>query len=170
MRQAEGVGHAGMKSKLKFALILAAAGALCFYMGWIARGPDAAPGIAVSSSEAEDPIERYREVRQAAYAREEEQLRLIAYDPAAEAEIASLARSRLAEISSRARMENRIESLIALRGMDAAVSVNAYSCYVFVRAELLTAAEAGLILQLACEESGLGNDNVKIIPLNCGIF
>ena len=169
MRQAEGVGHAGMKSKLKFALILAAAGALCFYMGWIARGPDAAPGMAVSS-EAEDPIERYREVRQAAYAREEEQLRLIAHDPAAEAEIASLARSRLAEISGRVRMENRIESLIALRGMDAAVSVNAYSCYVFVRAELLTAAEAGLILQLACEESGLGNDNVKIIPLNCGIF
>ena len=158
-----------MKNKLKSALLLLAVGALCFCLGRTVQTPDAIQTMAVSTS-VQDPLERYRSARQAAYARETEQLRFIAYDPAAEAEITDLARTRLAEISSRERMENNLEGLLALRGMDAAASINAYSCCIFVRAELLTEAEAGLILQLACEESGLGNDNVKIIPLNCGNF
>lgn len=150
-------------------LVLLATGTLCFCLGWILNKPEPVPVISTPTA-AEDPLEGYKSARRNAYAREIEQLRYIAHDPSAEAEIAALARSRIAQISRRERMECNLEGLLALRGMDAAAAINAYSCYVFVRTELLTAAEAGLIMQLACEESGLGNDNVKIIPLNCGNF
>ena len=105
--------------------------------------------------------------RNAVRADEMEQLKTIAADLTASASVRASAQARIMELMEWIELEATIVDVLSARGYDSpVVTVHSDSVNVVVRAETLSQAEAGIILELVTRETGVTGGNVKIIPIN----
>lgn len=110
--------------------------------------------------------EEFRTQRQQLRAMQKAQINEIIYG-SSDPEIVAQAQRQLLDMLRREEQEGVLEGLITLRGFEGVVAaIQKDSASIFVRAELLTAQESGMILDLACRETGFLSGNIKIIPVN----
>lgn len=125
-------------------------------------GRAAAPALA-----AEEEIAVFSTDRSAIRRSELQALEEIASDASATEEIRSEAQRRRMTLMEWMEKEAAIEEVLCARGYEAAVvTVHADSVNVVVKAEELSRAQAGVILELVTRETGVTGGNVKIIPIN----
>ena len=153
--------------RMKYLLLTAAVGALCFEFGWIAA-PKTDAGVTVMQQEVyEDPMEAFRRERQQLRAMQRAQLNEIIYDEATDGELRGAAQRNLMELNASEEAETTIEGVLRMRGWeDCVATVQEDSVNVLVRTEIITRQDSSLILDLVCRETGVQAGNVKIIPVN----
>ena len=140
--------------------------AAVLFVGGI-RSASEKPVRAVPSAAPDDGIAVFAVDRNAVRADEIEQLKSMISDPASSDAVRASAQQRIMRLMEWMELEAAIADVLCARGYDSpVVTVHSDSVNVVVRAETLSRAEAGIILELVTRETGVTGGNVKIIPVN----
>lgn len=152
----------------KFAAVLCALSIVVFAalgMGYTHRRNQ--PPVQETAASPSVSAESFRTERQQLRAMQKAQINEIMYSENSDPEIVNLAQKQLLDLLRREEQEGVLEGLITMRGFeDVIVAIQKDSASIFVRAEMLTQQESGMILDLVCRETGLLSGNIKIIPVN----
>ena len=131
------------------------------------RSASEKPAASVPTASPTDSVAVFAVDRNAVRADEMEQLKTIAADLTASASVRASAQARIMELMEWIELEATIADVLSARGYDSpVVTVHSDSVNVVVRADALSQAEAGIILELVTRETGVTGGNVKIIPIN----
>ena len=121
---------------------------------------------AVPITACEEPLERFRESREALYTRQLTQLNDIIYNSSTEASLVDLAQRRILELQRSQKWECTLEGMLDARGFKGSlVCVGKDGADIFLREEVLTASQNAVILDLIRRQTGYLANKVKIIPV-----
>ncbi|MBE5766720.1 MAG: SpoIIIAH-like family protein [Clostridiales bacterium] len=143
--------------------------ALCFVSVMISEKPVEEPDAETTAIlvSARSDIEEFILEREQLRAAEIQSLKEISANENAQSEVRLAAQRRIMDIYARAEQEMNIEGVLRARGFDEALATVSEDCAnILVRTEALSQADADIILELVCRETGLIGGNIKIIPLN----
>ena len=113
-----------------------------------------------------DPMEAFRLQRSRLRQSQIAQLNEIIRDEDTGPDTEALAQQMLIGMMDCSAKEAEIEGMLSMRGFDALLAVvSEDSAHIFVRQELLTDAQAAIILECVAAKTKITGGNVKIIPI-----
>ena len=154
--------------RMRYILLTAAVGALCFEFGWLVSPglQEAAPAMQIQEEQPQT-IAQFRQDREQLRAMQRSQLNEMIHAADTDDALKGAARRKLLEINEASAAELNLEGIIRLRGWeDCVATVQADSVNILIPAEVITRQDSSVILELVCRETGVQGGNVKIIPIN----